>query len=84
LWLIEAAAAGACRVRVKMADALTMASLHGADRVDWALGQAAIYNRFADGDVAAILAAHPPQDQHAAGEQHSLQAGTSAWKDLGR
>jgi hypothetical protein len=84
LWLIEAAAAGACRVKVKMADALTMASLHGTDRVDWALGQAAIYNRFADGDVAAILAAHPPHDQHAAGEHHSLQAGTGAWKDLGR
>ena len=56
LWLAEAAAAGATRVRAKMAQAVQLAALHGAAAVDRALGQAAAAGRFADGDLAAILA----------------------------
>jgi hypothetical protein len=40
LWLAEAAAAGASRVRSKMARAVQLAALHGAQPVDRALGQA--------------------------------------------
>ena len=41
LWLAEAAAAGASRVRAKMAQAVQLAALHGAAATDRALGQAA-------------------------------------------
>src|SRR5690606_29615837 len=54
MWLVEAAAAGTARVKVKMADAVTLARLHGVERVDWALGHAATYGRFAEADVASI------------------------------
>ena len=50
-WLIEAAAAGAQRVRAKMARAVELAALVGAARVDQALGLAAITGRFADDDL---------------------------------
>ena len=43
-----------------MAQAVHPTRLHGHTRVDWALGHAATYGRFADGDPASILAAHPP------------------------
>ena len=56
LWLKEAGAAGASRVRAKMADAVALARLSGAEAVNWALGHAAVYGRFAEGDVASILA----------------------------
>ena len=84
LWLIEAASAGTARVKVKMAAAVDLARLHGVDRVDWALGHAASYGRFAEGDLASILAANPPTPRHAAGEGHSLQRGTNAWEGFGR
>jgi hypothetical protein len=83
LWLVEAAAAGTARVKVKMAEAVTLARLHGDERVDGALGHAATYQRFADGDLVSILAAHPPGEQRRAGEQHSLQPSTKAWEHLG-
>jgi hypothetical protein len=84
LWLVEAASAGASRVKVKMAEATQLAALHGTDRVDWALGHAASYGRFADGDLASILAANPPGARRQAGEGHSLQPGTGAWEGFGR
>ncbi len=56
LWLAEAAAAGTARVRAKMAQAVQLAALHGAEAVDRALGQAAAAGRFADADLASILA----------------------------
>ena len=59
-WLVEAAAAGTSRMKVKMAQAVTLARLHGQVRVDWALGHSAMFGRFADGDLASILAADPP------------------------
>ena len=84
LWLIEAGAAGAARVKVKMGQALTLARLHGNAQVDWALGHAAVHGRFGEDDLAQILAAHPAGNRHLAGEQHSLQTGTAAWEGFGR
>lgn len=66
-----------------MAQAVDLARLHGQMRVDWALGHAATYARFADGDLTSILAAHPAGDRHSAGENHSLQSGTGAWEGFG-
>lgn len=84
LWLVEAAAAGTSRVKVKMADAVDLARLHGAERVDWALGHAATFGRFAQGDLASILDAHPAGENHRADEDHSLQSGTRSWEGFGR
>ncbi|MBM0236952.1 hypothetical protein JNW88_06990 [Micromonospora sp. ATA32] len=53
-WLIEAGATGVARVRAKMAHAVELAAVLGAQRVDEALGLAAIAGRFADGDLASI------------------------------
>jgi hypothetical protein len=82
LWLAEAAAAGASRVRVKMAQAVQLAALHGAAAADRALGQAAAAGRFADGDLAAILAHQASAaagEPSRAGEQSSLAQGTAGW-----
>jgi len=87
LWLKEAGAVGAGRVRAKMADAVAVAKLSGAEAVNWALGHAAVYGRFADADLASIIAhraAAAAGDTRQAGETHSLQAGTDAWKGFGR
>jgi hypothetical protein len=87
LWLKEAGAAGASRVRAKMADAVALAKLSGAEPVNWALGHAAVYGRFAEGDLASILAhraATAAGEPARATEDHSLQAGTEAWKEFGR
>lgn len=84
VWLVEAASAGTSRMKVKMATALDLARLHPAARVDWALGQAASYGRFAEGDLASILDANPPGERHAAGEGNSLQPGTGTWEGFGQ
>lgn len=83
LWLVEAGAAGASRIKVKMASAVSLARLHGAEAVDIALGQAALYGRFAEGDLASFIAAGARADHHSAGEEHSLQGGTAAWRGFG-
>jgi transposase len=83
MWLIEAAATGTARIKVKMADAVTLARLHGVERVDWALGHAATYGRFAETDLASILAAHPVGERRSADDVHSLQGGTRAWDGFG-
>ena len=83
-WLIEAASGGTHRIKTKMTEAVTLARLEGAEQVDWALGQAAAFGRFAEGDLASILAAHPPGEHHSAGEDHSLQTGTSMWEGFGQ
>jgi hypothetical protein len=82
LWLGEAAATGASRVRSKMAQAVQLAALHGAQAVDRALGQAAASGRFADGDLASILAhqaSAAPGEPSRAGEARTLAQGTSGW-----
>jgi hypothetical protein len=81
-WLAEAGATGATRVRAKMAGAAQMAILHGAGAVDRALGEAAAAGRFADGDLASILAhqASAADGQPSrAGEHSSLAQGTAGW-----
>ena len=90
-WLTRAAAVGASRVRRKMAEAVDLAKLHGADAVDEALRVAAAAGRFADGDLASILAHHrsaevielPSRDQRRP-EAPSLQRSTAAWQGFGR
>ena len=83
MWLTEAAAAGSTKMRVKMAQALGLAKLFDPAEVDWALGHAAVHGRFAEADLASILdhhaAAQVSDEQHRAGEGHSLTQGTSAW-----
>jgi len=82
LWLAEAAAAGASRVRAKMAQAVQLAALHGAAAADRALGRAAAAGRFADGDLAAMLAHQASAasgEPSQAGEQSSLAQGTAGW-----
>jgi transposase len=83
MWLLDAASSGVSRVKVKMADAVALARLHGVERVDWALGHAATYARFAEHDLASILAAHPAGEHRSADDVHSLQAGTRAWDGFG-
>jgi Mu transposase, C-terminal domain/Integrase core domain len=87
-WLTEAAAAGAQRVRSKMARAVELAAVVGAATVDQALGLAAITGRFADGDLPAIVdhlaAAGAAGQAVTADEAHSAQPGTASWAALGR
>ena len=87
LWLIEAGAAGATRVRRKMAQAVALSKLHAPEQVDWALGQAAVHARFAEADLASILehgstAARGPG--MTADEAGSLAQGTTKWAALGQ
>jgi hypothetical protein len=82
LWLAEAAAAGAPRVRAKMATAVQLAALHGTGATDRALGRAAAAGRFADGDLAAILAHQAcaaEGEVSQAGDQRTLAQGTGGW-----
>jgi transposase len=87
-WLINAAAAGATRVRRKMAEAVDLAKLHGAEQVEHALKVCAQAGRFADGDLAAILAhqrsgtviSFPTK----VSEESSLQRSTRSWEGVGR
>jgi hypothetical protein len=88
-WLIRAAAAGAQRVRRKMAEAVDLAKLHGGDDVNRALDTCAPAGRFADGDLASVLA-HQQRNgggelvRFPAREATSLQASTRAWDGFGR
>ena len=86
-WLTEAAAAGASRVRAKMAEAVELAALAGTAAVDAALGTAALAGRFGDGDllsIAGFQAAGPAGGPAAvADEAYSVQPGTSAWAGFG-
>jgi hypothetical protein len=86
LWLTEAAAAGSTKMRVKMARAVATAKLVGTAQVDWALGHAAVNDRFAEADLATILAHHAAGEHgpiHRASEDHSLTQGTAGWAGLG-
>jgi transposase len=82
-WLVEASAAGAVRIRAKMAAAVELAALVDAQAVDAALGVAAAAGRFADGDLAAIVdhlaIGATTADLVIPDETHSVQPGTAAW-----
>lgn len=79
-WLVEAAAQ---RVRSKMAEAVELGALMGADAVNDALSVAASAGRFADGDLLSILTFHgaalPSDHPVTADAQHALQPGTGGW-----
>jgi transposase len=86
-WLIAAAAAGATRLRRKIAEAVDLAKLHGQGDVEEALRVAADAGRFGDGDLAAILAhqgARVIEFPARASEQTSLQRSTRSWEGFGR
>ncbi|MCA1678527.1 MAG: IS21 family transposase, partial [Actinobacteria bacterium] len=87
-WLIKAAAAGAQRVRRKLAEAIDLAKLHGAGEVERALAVCAQAGRFADGDLAAILAHQAAGTvipfPARASEDQTLQRSTQAWEGFGR
>ncbi len=59
-WLIEAAANGVTRMRVKTAAAVEHAALIRADEADAVLGLAAAARRFADDAVMSIIRNRPP------------------------
>jgi hypothetical protein len=87
-WLKRAAAEGTQRIRRKMAEAVDLAKLHGAQQVADALGTCARYGRFADGDLASVLAHQQqatviPLPKRAA-EESSLQRSTRSWEAFGR
>jgi len=86
-WLAEAAASGAGRIRSKMARAVELAAVVGSDKVDAALGLAAIAGRFAEGDLASIIdhlaAERALGEVVRADEAHSVQPGTAGWGRLG-
>jgi transposase len=87
-WLIQAAAAGTQRVRRKMAEAVDLAKLHGTEDVDRALRACADAERFADGDLASILAYQQSTGElilfPARTEERSLQRSTRSWEGFGR
>ena len=87
-WLIQAAAAGAQRLRRKVAEAVDLAKLHGPDEINRALETCARAGRFADGDLASVLA-HQQRPggelvMFPAREASSLQRSTRSWDGFGR
>jgi transposase len=85
-WLTRAAAAGAVRLRRKLAEAIALAKLHGNEQVDEALQAAAAAGRFGDDDLASILAHRGAQViafPARASEQASLQRSTRSWEGFG-
>jgi transposase len=86
-WLLKAAAAGTARVRRKMAEAVDLAKLHGAEEIERALALCAEAGRFADGDLEAILAHQLAAEVipfPARSATETLQRSTAAWEGLGR
>jgi len=84
----EAGPAGASRIRAKMARAVELATILGADKVDEALGLAAAAGRFGDEDLPSILdhlaSNRPPGDVVRVDEAHSVQPGTGGWQAMGQ
>ena len=86
-WLKHAAAEGTQRIRRKMAEAVDLAKLHGTGPVNDALARCASYGRFADGDLASILAHQQTATvivlPTRATEERSLQRSTRSWEGFG-
>lgn len=86
-WLVRAAAAGAVRLRRKLAEAVDLAKLHGEAEIEQALAAAARAGRFGEGDLAAILHHQRTSSSAAPGrasERLTLQRSTAAWDGFGR
>jgi transposase len=98
-WLVEAAAGGAHKLRVKMERAVAFSKLHGKEAVNEALSVAATSGRFGEEDLTSILAyrrSHPeiePHNSHQGehytdavllrADAHTLQRGTASWRRFG-
>ena len=71
-----------------MAEAVELAALVGPERVEEALGLAAIAGRFGDGDLASILdhleSGRAGLELITADETHSAQPGTGSWEGFGQ
>ena len=83
--LTATAAAGTTKMRVKMTQAVALAKLGDPVAVDWALGHAAVNNRFAEADLSSIVSHHARTrtgPRHQASETRSLTQGTGAWSAL--
>jgi len=82
-WLVAASAAGATRIRAKMAAAVELAALVGTPAVAAALTAAAAAGRFSEEDLTAIVAHQattaPAGDLVVVDETHSVQPGTASW-----
>jgi transposase len=88
-WLVEAAAAGAQRIRTKMARATELAALVGRDTIDRALGLAAASARFDFGDLESIVdhlarRGGGPNQEVLPDTSQSLSQGTRSWEGFGR
>ena len=87
-WLKRACAQGVSRIHRKMCEAVDLAKLHGTGPVNDALERCASYGRFADGDLASMLAHQQQQTADVipirVSEEHSLQGSTRRWEGLGR
>ena len=87
-WLKRAAAEGTSRIRRKIAEAIDLAKLHGQAPVNEALERCASYGRFADGDLASVLAHQQTATVIAlptrTPEDHSLQTSTRRWEGFGQ
>ena len=81
-FLAEAAAIGARGIEARMSEAVALAKVVGAAKVDEALGLAAFAGRFGDGDLASILEARRTEPLRA-DPSSSLQQGTASWAALG-
>jgi hypothetical protein len=84
--LTKAPAAGAVRLRRKVAEAVAFAKLQGPGDVDEALAAAAAAGRFGEGDLAAIPAhrgAQVIEFPARACEQQSLQRSARSWEGFG-
>lgn len=78
LWLLEAAAAGTRGIEARMDEAVSLAKVVDAERVDEALGLAAMAGRFGRGDLVAICDAKR-SEVHRVDPGNSLQPGTASW-----
>jgi len=85
LYLVEAAATGVRSLERRMAQAVTLSTLHGAANVDRALGIASMAGRFAHGDLESIIvhASGAPGAAVVPPTEHSLAQGTKGWSLLG-
>jgi transposase len=83
LYLVESAGAGVRRIEARMAEAVTLAALHGPGVVDRALGTAAMVGRFAEGDLESIIVHSAATPMLGPPPEHSLSTGTAMWSPLG-
>jgi hypothetical protein len=86
-WLRLAAAAGTSRIKRKMQDAVDLAGFHEPASINQVLDIAAKAGRFAEGDLASILAYQQnamPGEFTSAADAPSLQSGTISWDGFGQ